>query len=199
MKVVKDNLFGLLVDLLLLPQDDAPLPLDRSRLEQAALEDVADDLDTLADVGPEGLGVVDGLLARGVGVEVRAEVLDLELEAVLGPLPSALEGHVLEEVGDAGSGGGFGTGAGIDPDAHGGRGGVRGRLGRDGEAVGEGRNLGEGEGGGRGECSAQRSHLPTREQQSAQTSTRANGSCAPQNAKQKEPDAERTSVSSRPA
>lgn len=90
MQVVKDNLLHHLVDLLLLSQNDISLPLNGRLLELAVLEDIADDVDCFWDVVPEGLCVVYGLLARGVGVQVGAEVLDLELESVLGALAGTL-------------------------------------------------------------------------------------------------------------
>lgn len=94
-QVVKDDLFILLLDLFLLPQNHVALPLNRRLFELGVLENVGQDVDRLGDVLVERLGVVDGLLARGVGVEVGAEVLDLELELGLGARPGALEGEVL--------------------------------------------------------------------------------------------------------
>lgn len=88
-EVVKDNLLLELVDLLLLTEDDITLALNSGGLELGVLEDVRDDVDSLVNVLAEGLGVVDSLLAGGVGVEVGAEVLDLELEGVLGSLVGA--------------------------------------------------------------------------------------------------------------
>lgn len=82
-QVVKDNLLKLLVNLLLLAEDDITLALDSTRLELASLENVGDDLDTLSNVLSERLGVVDSLFPRGVGVEVGAQVLNLELQLVL--------------------------------------------------------------------------------------------------------------------
>lgn len=159
MEVVKDDLLGLLVDLFLLAKDDAALALDRARLEEAALENVGDDLDALADVAAEALGVVDRLLTARVRVQVRAEVLDLELEAVLGALPGALERHVLEEVRNARGRRRLGARASVDPDADGRRLGVRRRLGRDGEPVGQGRDLGERQRARRREVAAERGRL----------------------------------------
>lgn len=79
------------------------------------MEDVADDVDGDGDVLAEALGVVDSLLARGVGVEVCAEVLDLELECVLRAPAGALEGHVLQEVGGPVRLVGLGPRACVDP------------------------------------------------------------------------------------
>lgn len=98
-EVVEDDLLELLVDLLLLAEDYVALALDGGGLELGVLEDVGDDVDGGGDVLAEALGVVDGLLARGVGVEVRANILDFELERVLCAPAGALEGHVLQEVG----------------------------------------------------------------------------------------------------
>jgi len=58
-------------------------------------------VDGLGDVLVEGLGIVDCLLVQGVRIEVCAEVLHLKLKGVLGAMASALEGHMLEEVGGA--------------------------------------------------------------------------------------------------
>lgn len=82
-QVVEDNFLELLVDLLLLPEDDITLALDGTRFEFAALKNVGNNLDTLANVLSERLGVVHGLFPRRVGVEVRAQVLHLELQLVL--------------------------------------------------------------------------------------------------------------------
>lgn len=95
MQVVKDNLFILLLDLFLLPENDIALPLDRRLFKLGVLENVGEDVDGLGDVLVERLGVVDGLLAGGVGVEVGAEVFDFQLELGLRPGLGALEGEVL--------------------------------------------------------------------------------------------------------
>jgi hypothetical protein len=142
--VVEDDLLHLLINLLLLPYNDVPFPLNSPLLELRVLEDIRDDVDGLGHVLAEGLGVVDGLLAGGVGVEVGAEVLDLELKCVLGAAASALEGHVLEEVSSARGLVGLCARASIDPHADGGGLGGGVGLGGDGQTVGEGGDLGEG-------------------------------------------------------
>ena len=65
------------------------------------MENVRDDVNCLRDVLAEALGVVHRLLTRSVCIEVGAEILYLELEGMLGATASALEGHMLEEVGRA--------------------------------------------------------------------------------------------------
>lgn len=98
MQVVEDDLLHLLVDLLLLAEDDIPLPLNRTTLEGRVLEDIANDIHARVHVLREALGVVDRLLPGGVRVEVRTEALNRELELVLGPAVGSLEGHVLKEM-----------------------------------------------------------------------------------------------------
>jgi hypothetical protein len=55
----------------------------------------------LRDVLAEAFGVVNRLLTRSVRIEVGAEILHFDLEGVLGATASALESHMLEEVGRA--------------------------------------------------------------------------------------------------
>jgi hypothetical protein len=62
-KVVKDDLLNLLLDLLGLAQDDVAFPLDSGSLKLGVLEDIGQDVDALWDVLVECLGKVDGVLA----------------------------------------------------------------------------------------------------------------------------------------
>lgn len=84
-ELVKDDLVLLLLDLLVLAQDNIALALDSFRGNRAVLQDVREDVDGSRDVRLQGLRVVDGLLARSVGVQVSAQVLDLNLETSLRP------------------------------------------------------------------------------------------------------------------
>lgn len=81
--MVKDDLLHLLVNLLLLAEDDITLALNGSVIQGGVLENVREDLNGLGDIGLEGLGVVDGLLAGSVGVQVSTHVLNLDLKIVL--------------------------------------------------------------------------------------------------------------------
>lgn len=111
-QVVEDNLLHLLLDLLSLAEDDITLPLDGALLELGVLKNVLQDVDALGNILVQGLGEVDGILAlllelvahrgpdaigrktnRGVGVEVGAHVLNLELQLLLCPLGGALSGE----------------------------------------------------------------------------------------------------------
>lgn len=62
-KVIKNNLLGLLVNLLLLTEDHIPLAFDGGGFELGVLEDIGKDVDSLGNVGVEGLGVVDGVFS----------------------------------------------------------------------------------------------------------------------------------------
>ena len=74
---VEDQVVGRVVDLPDLLEDDAALLLELALVEGRALEDVADQVGGERQVGGEDAGVVGGLLARGVGVELAADGLDL--------------------------------------------------------------------------------------------------------------------------
>lgn len=110
-EVVENNLLELLVNLLLLAQDHITLTLDGGGLQLGVLEDIGEDVDGLGNIGVEGLGVVDSVLTlrkglvlgsvdrgthkvfrsyRGVGVQVSAHVLNLQLQLVLRTLVGAL-------------------------------------------------------------------------------------------------------------
>lgn len=62
-KVVKDDLLNLLLDLLRLAEDHITLAFDRALLELGVLEDIGQDVDTLGNIGVESLGEVDGVFA----------------------------------------------------------------------------------------------------------------------------------------
>lgn len=62
-KVVKDNLLNLLLNLLGLSKNDVALALDGGLLEKGVLENIGEDINALGDISVEGLGEVDGVLA----------------------------------------------------------------------------------------------------------------------------------------
>lgn len=97
-EVIENNLFQLLVNLLLLPQDDISFPFNSATIELRVLENVADNIDRLRNILAEALGIVDSLLPRGIGIEVGTKILNLQLQRVLGTVLSTLESHMLEEV-----------------------------------------------------------------------------------------------------
>ena len=63
MQVVKDDFLQLFIYLFLLAKDDVALAFNGLRVKLGVLEDIGKDIDGLWDIGVEGLGIVDGVLA----------------------------------------------------------------------------------------------------------------------------------------
>ena len=63
MKVVKDNLLELLVNLLLLAQDHITLALDGGGLQLGVLKNIGENINRFGDIGVEGFCVVDSVFA----------------------------------------------------------------------------------------------------------------------------------------
>ena len=101
LEVVEDDVVRRVVRLADLLQDHAPLALQFLGLEGGVGQDVADDVGGERGVLLQHLHVIGGLLARGVGVDVAADRLDLLGDLRRGAALGALERHVLEEVRDA--------------------------------------------------------------------------------------------------
>jgi hypothetical protein len=161
-QVVEHDLFELLVHLLLFPQNHIPLSLNRGLLQLAILQNVANNVDTLLHVLAKALGIIHRLFARGVSIEVGAEVLDLEFQGVLRTAVGALEGHVFEEVSCPVGFVGFGARTGVDPDAYSGGLGGGVSLGGHCQTIGEGGDLGEGTEPAGGGCCCSESALQRR-------------------------------------
>ena len=163
-EVVENNLFQLLVNLLLLPQYNVPLPFNGRRVKLGVLKDITDDINGLGDVLLEALGVVDGLFSGRVSVEVGTNVFDLELQSVLGTTARTLEGHVLEEMSGSIGGIGLRPGTSIYPDTDSSGLSVGMRLRSDRETIRKGSCLGYGGKVGRCRKCPQRSPLSVRVQ-----------------------------------
>jgi len=99
--VIENDLFVLLVDFLLLPQNDVSLPLNRTALELGVLKDVRNDVNGLRHILAEALGIIDSLLSRGIRVEMCTKVLHLKFQSMLCATIGALKSHVLEEMSSA--------------------------------------------------------------------------------------------------
>ena len=164
MEVVENNLFQLLVNLLLLPQYNVPLPFNGRRVKLGVLKDITDNVDSLGDVLLEALGVVDGLLPRCVSVEVGTNIFNLKLQSVLRTTAGTLEGHVLEKMSGSVGGIGLRPGTSIYPDTDCSGLSVGVRLRSDGETIRKGSRLGYGGKVGRCRERPQRSPLSVRVQ-----------------------------------
>src|SRR6185312_11305446 len=93
------------------------LALQLVLLEGRMLQDVSDDIDGERRILGKHLGVIGGLLARRIGVEMAAHLFD-GLGDLAGAAPlGALEGHVLEQMRDAVDLGPLVARADIDPNA----------------------------------------------------------------------------------
>eukprot|EP00437_Effrenium_voratum_P020943 CAMPEP_0181450766 /NCGR_PEP_ID=MMETSP1110-20121109/28344_1 /TAXON_ID=174948 /ORGANISM="Symbiodinium sp., Strain CCMP421" /LENGTH=159 /DNA_ID=CAMNT_0023574995 /DNA_START=760 /DNA_END=1239 /DNA_ORIENTATION=+ len=95
MQTVKNDLLGCFLHFFHLSKDDAPFELQMCLVQRGMLQDVCEDVHTIAQVGLEALGIVHRLLSGGVRIQVPPHVFDLLLQLnSVSPL-CAFEGHVL--------------------------------------------------------------------------------------------------------
>jgi len=78
-EVVKHNLIKHLVHLITLLQDDGSFFLDGRGFELRFGQQVTQDIHVLLQVVCQALGVVDSILSGGVGIDLGAQILNLEL------------------------------------------------------------------------------------------------------------------------
>lgn len=90
-QVIEDHLLQVALNFLHLTQDHWALAGDLGLTQFWVLDDISQNLDSLGHILRQTLGVEDGLLPGGVGVQVSTQVLDLQLQIGLGALGSALE------------------------------------------------------------------------------------------------------------
>lgn len=99
-----------------LAQNNSALAFNFSLTQLRILNDVGEDFHRLRHILGQTLGVEHRLLPGRVGVQVGAQILNLEFEVGLRPLVRSLEGHVLQEVGNTIGGGSLVPRSGIDPE-----------------------------------------------------------------------------------
>ena len=116
-------------------QDHMAFDLDLAGLEHRVQHDVGNHVEREPGVVSENAGVIGGHLARGIGVDIAAHVLDRLGDLKRVPGLGALERHMFEEMRDAVLIGALVPPAGIDPDADRGRAQPRHVLGHDADAV----------------------------------------------------------------
>src|SRR5690606_22616862 len=116
-------------------EDDAALDLDLGLGHRRREHDVREDVEGERDVGAEHARIIGGHLAPRVGVDVAADILDLLGDLAGGAARGALEGHVLEEMGNAVLLDAFMAAAGGDPYPDGSRGEAGHRFGDDTDTV----------------------------------------------------------------
>ena len=120
LEIIEDDIVGGIFRLADFLQHHGALAGQLLGIECGMLQDVGDDIDGQRHIAGQDPGVIGGLLARGIGVEMAAHGLDL-----LGDFPGAapgraLEGHMLQQMGDAVDLGRLVARAHIGPDADGG-------------------------------------------------------------------------------
>ena len=117
LEMIEDDVVGRVVGLADLLQDDGALALELGRVEGRMQQDVGEDIERERHVLLQHLGVIRGAFARGIGVEVAADRLDLLGDGAGAAPLGALERHVFEEMGDAVDLGRLVPGPDIDPQA----------------------------------------------------------------------------------
>src|SRR5437764_5423849 len=137
LEMVEDDVVRGVVGLADLLQNDRALAFELGRVKARMHQDIGQDVEGERHILLQHLGVISRALARGVGVQVAADRLDL-LGDRAGAAPlGALERHVLEEMRDAVDLGRLMASADLDPDAE--RDGIDrlDAIGDDAQAIGE--------------------------------------------------------------
>ena len=98
-------------------QDHVALAGKLAAIEARRDDDVAQDVERERQVFAQHARVIGGRVDAGRGVEIAADRLDLLGDVLGAPPRGALEGHVLEEMGDAVLAFRLAAAAGADPDA----------------------------------------------------------------------------------
>src|SRR5712691_9100207 len=115
--MIEDDVVGGIVGLTDLLQDYCALALELLRVEGRVLQDVGKDIEGKRYVLLEHFRVVGRALARGVGIDLAADRLDLLGDRASASPFGAFEGHVLEKMRDAVDVSRFVPRTDIDPDA----------------------------------------------------------------------------------
>ncbi len=98
---VEDHVVGRVVGGVDLLQDDLLLALELFFLEGGLGQDIGKDIDGERHVVLQDAGIIGGRLGGGRGVDFAADILDFLGDLAGGAACRALEGHVLEQVGNA--------------------------------------------------------------------------------------------------
>ena len=98
---VEDHVIGRVQRLPDLLQDHAALDLYFPRVEHRVQDDIRDHIETEAHIGSQHPRVIGGHVARGVGVNVAAHILDRFGDLQRTARCRTFERHVFEEMGDA--------------------------------------------------------------------------------------------------
>jgi hypothetical protein len=102
-------------------QNDIAFGLEVALAQQWAPHQIGKDFDGEGEVRVEYMGLITGVVAPGECIETTAADFQLESELLSGTALSALEDHVLEEMGDAELAAGFVRAGRADVNTHRGR------------------------------------------------------------------------------
>ena len=117
LEIIEDDVVGRVVGLADLLQDHRALALELLRIEGRVLQNIGEDVEGERQILLEHLGVICRAFARGVGVEVAADGLDLFGDRARAAPLGAFERHMLEKMRGAVDLRRFVPGADIDPNA----------------------------------------------------------------------------------
>ena len=135
--MIEDDVVGRVFRGTDLLQDHMLLALQLLLVESRIDENVGEKIDGERHVVLEDAGIIGGRFDTGRGIELAADILDL-FGDLAGTAPvGALEGHMLEEMGNAMLALGLVAGTGLDPDAERRAGKLRHGIGGDGKSVGK--------------------------------------------------------------
>ena len=99
-KLVEHHVVGRVVGGADLLQDDVLFAAQLFLVEGRFRQDVGEDIDRERHMVLEHAGVIGGGFGRGCGIQLAADILDFLGDVASAAAGGALEGHVLEEVGD---------------------------------------------------------------------------------------------------
>ncbi len=115
-KLVEHNVVGRVVGRADLLQDDVFFAPQFFLVERRFRQDVGENIDRERHMVPEHAGIIGGGFRGCRGVEFAADIFDFLGDVACAAAGGALEGHVLEEVGDPVFVLGLVTRSGLDPD-----------------------------------------------------------------------------------
>ena len=135
--MIVDDVVGQVARLAQLLQHDILLAGEVASVEMRLADEIGDQLDAEFEMFAEQPGLEGGLVARRIGVEIAADILDRLGDLARVAATGALEHHMLEQVGEAVGARLLVPRAAIGMQADRDRLDARHRIGGDGEAIGK--------------------------------------------------------------
>jgi hypothetical protein len=98
---LEDQVIGSVGDAVDLLENHVSFRLQIALAEEGAANQISEDLDRQRQIGVEHVSLIAGVVPAGESIEPATPDLELQSELARAPSLSALEHHVLEEMGDA--------------------------------------------------------------------------------------------------